>query len=71
MQVTFTKTHGALPMGIYHPTDIDMRKAAADFRLLDVSCRLKRIQWRDGRMQEVTSRELTKLQAAHTWATDF
>ena len=71
MQATFTKTRDAQPMGQYRATAVDARKAAADFRLVDVSCRLKRIVWADGRQQDVTARELTKLQADHTWATDF
>ncbi len=51
-------------------TAIDARKAAADFRILDVGKRYS-IAWKDGRRERVTCRQLAKLQAAHTWATDF
>ena len=70
MQATFTKTQTALPMGQYKPTAIDAAKAAADFRITDVSCG-NFIVWQDGRRERVTDRQLAKLQAAHTWATDF
>lgn len=53
------------------PTAVDQAKADADFRVLDVSGRRTRIAWRDGRRQDVTARELARLQAAHTWAPDF
>lgn len=66
-----TKTQEAQQMGDYQQTDIDAAKAAADFRIVDVSCRLKRIIWRDGRRQSVNSRNLQKLQAQYIWATDF
>ncbi len=71
MNATFTKTRDAQPMGQYKPTAVDAAKATAEFRIVDVSCRLKRIVWHNGRQQDVTARELTKLQAAHTWAPDF
>ena len=67
MATTMTKTQPAPTMGEYQPTSIDERKASADFRMIDVDF----IVWRDGTRQSVTKRQLTKLQAAHTWATDF
>lgn len=69
MQATITKTKSAQPMGQYQPTAIDAAKAAADFRLLQVSPYV--IAWKDGRRERVTERQLKKLQAAHTWTTDF
>lgn len=72
MSATITKTAEFMPQGCaLRPTEIDAAKAAADFRILDVSCRLKVIAWRDGTRQRVTARELAKLQASHTWQTDF
>lgn len=67
MQATFTKTKSAQQMGEYQPTAIDDAKAAADFRLLDT----RTIRWRDGTTEYVTRAKLSKLQKAHTWATDF
>lgn len=65
------KTHNAQQAGAYKATAVDTSKAAADFRILDVSCRMKRIAWRDGTQQDVTAAQLKKLQAAHSWVTDF
>lgn len=53
--------------GVYVPTEIDARKEAADFRLIDLGY----IRWADGTGQSVTKRELAKLQKNHTWETDF
>lgn len=69
MKVTFTKVQDAQPKGEYQPTAVDAAKAAASFRLVNVSPNI--IVWNDGRQQTVNARELKKLQAAHTWATDF
>jgi hypothetical protein len=55
----------------YQPTTVDAAKAAADFRVLDVSTARKFIAWNDGRREYVTARQLKTLQASHTWATDF
>jgi len=64
---------GSFPHGVergqYSPTAVDDAKAAADFCLLQVGPNV--IRWRDGRTERVTARQLAKLQAAHTWATDF
>jgi hypothetical protein len=68
---TVTKTHDAQPMGVYAATAVDAVKVAADFRLLDVTGFKKHLRWRDGRDEFVTSRQLAKLQAIHSWATDF
>jgi hypothetical protein len=56
-------------MGTYKPTALDHAKAAAAFRLVNIGPNL--IVWQDGRRERVTERQLAKLQAAHSWATDF
>lgn len=68
---TVRKIKDAQPMGKYKPTNIDEQKRAADFRLIDVSGKLNVIVWKDGRSERVTDRQLSKLQSAHSWATDF
>lgn len=70
MQVTFIKTQDAQPMDQYKTTAIDEAKKNADFRLLDVGSK-NTIRWKDGRTERVTSKQLAKLQAEHTWAPDF
>jgi hypothetical protein len=67
--IRFVKTQSAQPAGEYKPTAIDAAKAAAEFRLLQVSPNV--IRWQDGRTERVTTRQLAKLQAAHAWACDF
>ena len=69
--VRFVRSVPDFPMGEYKPTVIDAAKAAADFRLVDVSGPKNRIVWRDGRAEAVTDARLAKLQQVHTWATDF
>lgn len=71
MEATIRKVKDAEPMGEYTPTAVDAAKASADFRLVDVTCAKKVIVWKDGRTERVTSRQLAKLQAAHSWVTDF
>lgn len=71
MPATCTKTQDAQPMGSYTPTPIEDEKKSADFRLLDVSCSRKFIEWRDGRRECVTGRQLAMLQSVHSWAPDF
>ena len=60
----------AQPMGEYKPTAIDAAKDAADFRLIAVG-KKNTIVWRNGTSELVTDNKLAKLQACHTWATDF
>ena len=60
----------AVPQGIYRPTALDDTKAAADFLVVDVGAK-NTIRWKNGVTQKVTDRSLQKLQAAHSWATDF
>lgn len=71
MEVIFKKMQDAQPMGEYKRTPIDDAKANADFRLIDVSGTKKLIQWKSGLLEKVSSRQLAKLQAIHTWVTDF
>lgn len=69
MKATWTKTKDAGPLGVYVPTAVDARKATTDFRLTAVCPNY--IVWNDGRSERVTDQHLEKLQAKHTWATDF
>ena len=71
IETTWAKTKVAEPVVAYTPTLVDADKATADFRIIDVTCRLKRIVWRDGTQQDVTAAELRKLETQHTWACDF
>ena len=68
--ITFVLTKPAQPMGTYRPTTVDAAKAAADFLVAAVG-RRNTIVWANGRTQLVTDASLDKLQAVHTWATDF
>ena len=61
----------AQQQGPYTPTGIDTAKAAAGFRVVDVSGTKNRIIWSDGRAESVTDARLEKLQALHSWAPDF
>lgn len=69
MKATITKTKDAQPMGPYQATAVDTAKAEADFRITSVSPYY--IAWKDGRVERVTKRQLEKLQASHTFMTDF
>ena len=69
-QATCRLVRKAQPMGEYKPTSVDAAKAAAEFRLTAVG-KKNTIVWANGRAEQVTDAKLTKLQAAHTWATDF
>lgn len=69
--VSITYVRAAQPAGQYKTTGFDIEKAAAEFLLTDISGSRNVIVWRDGRTEKVTDRSLQKLQAAHTWATDF
>ena len=70
MSATISKIKDAQPMGEYKPTGIDTAKKAADFRLVAVS-RKNTIIWKDGRLEYVTDKQLERLQAKHSWASDF
>jgi hypothetical protein len=69
MKATITKTRDAMIGGPYIPTLVDAFKAAADFRLTAVCPNV--IVWKNGKEDRISDRILEKLQAAHTWATDF
>ena len=56
-------------MGQYKETTIDKQKREVDFLLKSVNPYF--IRWKDGRGETVNKRQLTKLQAQHTWMTDF
>lgn len=60
-----------VPPGEYRPTEVDAKKKAADFLLTGVSGSKMEIRWKCGRCERVTDRKLAKLQALHTWTTDF
>lgn len=64
-----TKTQNAQQVGAYKATEIDAKKEAADFRLINVNPNV--IRWNDGRQETVNKRTLAKLQAVHNWAADF
>lgn len=54
--------------GTYKPTAIDSAKASVDFLIVDAS---GVIDWKDGRRQFCTKRELKALKATRTWMTNF
>lgn len=70
MQATMTKMQDAQSVGLYKPTSIDERKAAADFLLIQASPIV--IRWKDDRTETVRPAQLHKLQTQHpNWMTDF
>ncbi len=75
METTLTKTKSFIPVGIYKTTAIDIKKQTVDFRIIDVSGKGKNyatIIWnKDNKIQNLTKRELKKLQEEYTWHTDF
>lgn len=68
--VSINYVKAAQVAGPYKRTAIDDFKALADFRIVSIG-NSNTIIWRDGRQESVTDRKLTRLQSAHTWATDF
>jgi hypothetical protein len=66
---TFTQTSCAMPMGKYTPTTVDENKQNVDFRIMQMSPIY--IRWADGSGEIVTPAKLKKLQAKHTFTTDF
>jgi hypothetical protein len=67
--VTIKKIASAQQVGEYKPTNIDLSKKEADFRLVQVAPYY--IRWKSGEGQTVTLRQLNKLKHNHTWVTDF
>jgi hypothetical protein len=63
-----TKTAAHQTTGTYKPTAVDAQKAACDFVVIDIA---GVIDWKDGRRQFCTKRELKALKAAHSWMTNF
>lgn len=66
--MNLVKTATAKPLGTYVPTALDAQKSACDFLLIDMD---GVIDWKDGRRQYVTKRELKALKAKHSWMTNF
>lgn len=64
---TMIKTQNAQIVGAYKETSIDQQKKEVDFLIKDMGY----IVWKDGRGQNVTSFQLSKLQAKHTCMADF
>jgi hypothetical protein len=69
MTAQISKVKDAQPMGEYQQTSLDLQKKEVDFLLVQVAPFV--IRWKNGGSQIVTSAKLKKLQAAHTWLTDF
>ena len=68
--MTITKTVSHATMGVYKPTQIDIRKANAGFLLLQTSPCI--VKFRDGKTEQVSTAELKKLQILHPdWRCDF
>lgn len=70
MNVTITKTKSAQIMGVRKLTGVDEQKKSADFRIIYTG-KKHTIQWNSGLVEHVTDRKLEKLQASHSWATDY
>lgn len=68
LHAMITKTATAQALGTYKPTATDAAKAACDFLLIDAA---GVIDWKDGRRQFVTKRELKALKAKYSWMTNF
>jgi hypothetical protein len=47
------------------------KRAAVDFRILDLGKSKSFIVWRDGRREYVSNRKLKALEAKHTWMPDW
>ena len=69
IQVTISKIADHQISGEYKPTQIDQLKKEVDFRIMQTSPFY--IRWKSGEGQTVTASQLKKLQANHTWTTDF
>lgn len=54
--------------GTYNATTVDTAKASCDFLLIDI---YGVIEWKDGKRQYVSKRELKALQSKFTWMTNF
>ena len=65
--MTLTKTATHQTLGQYKPTAIDTAKAACDFLIIDAGV----IDWKDGRREFVSAKQLKALKASHSWMTNF
>lgn len=66
MNLTKVSTHQTA--GTYKPTAIDAKKAACDFLVIDIA---GVIDWKDGRREFVSAKQLKALKASHSWMTNF
>ena len=65
------KTKTAQECGKYIPTEIDAKKKAVNFKIIDVGNKYV-IHWNESGMREqVTERQLEKLKLKHSWCCDF
>ena len=64
--ITKAATHQV--SGTYQPTAIDTAKASVDFLIVDIA---GVIDWKDGRREFVSAKQLKALKASHTWMTNF
>jgi len=69
MNATIRQTKQAQPVGTYTHTSIDVRKANADFLIIQTSPYF--IKWNSGVTENVSEKQLNELKANHTWETDF
>lgn len=68
MSTQITKVSSHQISGTYTATAVDAAKAACDFLIIDLA---GVIDWKDGRRQFCTKRELKALKASHSWMTNF
>lgn len=68
MNAHVTKVSSHQVSGAYTATAVDVAKAACDFLVIDIA---GVIDWKDGRRQFCTKRELKALKASHSWMTNF
>jgi len=68
MKAQITKVSSHQISGTYASTSVDAAKAACDFLVIDIA---GVIEWKDGRRQFCTKRELKALKASHSWMTNF
>lgn len=68
MKAQITKVSSHQVSGTYPSTAVDVAKKSCDFLVIDIA---GVIDWKDGRRQFCTKRELKALKASHTWMTNF
>jgi len=67
---TLKFTKQAQTSGEYKPTGRDEQKKSVEFRLVSTG-KKNGIVWNSGKSELVTDAMLAKLQASHSWTTDF